>query len=160
MNIAFRAALSPIDRKPVEELLDQISEFTPEEITVAREVLSECMDRPSVAGYSALVALIGDEVVGYVCYGKTPMTRSNWEIYWLAVAPSARNMGIGSELLKLAESDIVRLGGYQITLETSSQPLYEKARKFYLKCGFKKAAVIPDFYDVDDDLFIYMKKIN
>jgi hypothetical protein len=58
------------------------------------------------------------------------------------------------------EVAIRQRGGWQITLETSSTPLYEKTRKFHMKCGYKEIARIPDFYDRGDDMVIFFKKLD
>jgi ribosomal protein S18 acetylase RimI-like enzyme len=158
MTIEYRP-LTPADKPAVMRLLQNTPEFTPEELPVAEEVLDDCLLHPADSGYHGIAAVRDGALCGYILYGNTPLTRGNWEIYWLAVGLSARNLGIGGRLVQLAESEIRQRGGRQITLETSSQPSYQNTRRFYRTCGFHETACIPDFYDRGDDLLIYLKKL-
>jgi ribosomal protein S18 acetylase RimI-like enzyme len=111
-------------------------------------------------GYHALVALDGREVAGYVCYGQTPCTLGTWDIYWIAVSGEVRGKGIGGALTKAAEEDIRRLEGRLILIETSSLPLYENTRRFYLGQKYAQVARVPDFYAPGDDLLIMQKRLG
>ncbi|XUW99361.1 MAG: GNAT family N-acetyltransferase [Dehalogenimonas sp.] len=148
------------DRPAITEFLKRIPEFAPDELPVAEEVLGDSLDELHESGYYTIVALKDGSPVGYVTYGNTPLSKGNWEIYWAAVNPSEQGQGIGQELMRQAEEGIKRHGGWQITLETSSTPLYEKTRRFHMKCGFKEIVRIPDFYDRGDDLVIFFKKLE
>jgi len=46
-----------------------------------------------------------DRVLGYACFGKTPMTDATYDLYWLVVAEAARGRGIGANLGGLAGAD-------------------------------------------------------
>ncbi len=152
--------LTPADRPVITSFLKRISEFAPDELPVAEEVLDDSLDESHESGYFTIVALKNGRPVGYVTYGNTPLSKGNWEIYWVAVDPSEQGQGIGQELLLRTEKAIKERAGWQITLETSSTPLYEKTRRFYKKCGYTEIARIPDFYDRGDDLVIFYKKLE
>jgi ribosomal protein S18 acetylase RimI-like enzyme len=47
-----------------------------------------------------------------------------------------------------------------LIVETSSQPDYEPARRFYDAHGYRREAVIADFYSVGDSLVLYSRKLN
>lgn len=68
--------------------------------------------------------------------------------------------GIGRQLMKLTEQQIVTEGGRKLYAETSSQESYAATRQFYLTNGFQQEAVIADFYDEGDHKLIYVKKIS
>ncbi|PPD58791.1 GNAT family N-acetyltransferase [Dehalogenimonas etheniformans] len=157
--IAYRDLIAA-DRPAITEFLKWIPEFAPDELPVAEEVLDDSLDESHESGYYTIVAVKDGCPVGYVTYGNTPLSKGNWEIYWAAVNPTEQGRGIGRELMYRAEEAIKGLGGWQITLETSSTPLYEKTRRFHMKCGFKEIVRIPDFYDRDDDLVIFFKKLE
>jgi ribosomal protein S18 acetylase RimI-like enzyme len=148
------------DRAAITAFLKRIPEFAPNELPVAEEVLEACLESPLTSGYYSLVAEKDGQPVGYTCYGNTPLSKGNWEIYWAAVDPAEQGQGIGRELMSRSEAAIRQRGGWQITLETSSTPLYERTRRFHLKCGYTEIARIPDFYDRGDDLVIYYKKLR
>jgi len=153
-------ALSPADRPALSVLLKRIPEFAPDELPTAEEVLDGCLENPLMSSYYCLVSEKDGHPAGYVCYGNTPLSKGNWDIYWIAVDPAEQGQGIGRELMTAAETDIRRRGGWQVTLETSSTPLYQKTRRFYLKCGYVEIARIPDLYDRGDDLVIFYKKLG
>ncbi|MEN8614984.1 GNAT family N-acetyltransferase [Dehalogenimonas sp. THU2] len=159
MNVIYRP-LEPADKAAIMSFLGRVPEFAPDEIPVAEEVLDACTGNPLTSGYYCLIAENDGRVAGYVCYGNTPLTKGNWEIYWIAVDPVSQGLGIGRELMRRAEAGIRSRGGWQVTLETSSTPLYDKTRRFYLKCGYAEITRIPDFYDRGDDLVMYFKKLD
>ena len=159
MNVLCRA-LRPADIEALRLILRLTPEFTPEERPVAEEVLEGCLENPAESGYHGIVAVSGDIPAGFACYGPTPLTSGNWEIYWLAVAPDYRRSGIGSELMTAVENAVRQAGGRQVTLETSSQPSYAGTRRFYRRLGYHETALIPDYYRPGDDLIIYLKKLT
>ena len=157
--IVYRELL-PADRPAITAFLKRIPEFAPDELPVAEEVLDESLEESHESGYYTIVALQDGQPVGYTTYGPSPLSKGNWEIYWAAVDPHEQGQGIGQTLMHRAEEAIKKLGGWQITLETSSTPLYDKTRIFHMKCGYKEIARIPDFYDRDDAMVIYYKRIS
>ena len=51
------------------------------------------------------------EVMGYVCFGPTPLTESTYDLYWIAVDKSKHRGGVGKRLMKFTEEEIARRGG-------------------------------------------------
>jgi hypothetical protein len=45
-------------------------------------------------------------------------------------------------------------------IETSSRPDYARARRFYERSGYKKTAVLEDFYREGDHKLIYTRRID
>ena len=127
---------------------------------VAEELIDSYLNDPVGSGYHILVAEVDSTVTGYICYGPTPMTEVTWDIYWEAVAPEKQGRGIGSALMKSAEKEIVRAKGSLAIVETSSTPLYEKTRNFYLGQGYEVICRIPDFYAPGDDKLILQKRLK
>ncbi len=145
------------DVEKLAALTDSTGFFYPEEITVAKELLTESATKGEGSGYFVYVAESGDNLVGYVCFGQSPLTRGTWDIYWIATDPDHQGAGIGTRLLRKAEHEISRKGGRLIVVETSSRELYRPTRSFYLSRGYREMAIIPDFYDVGDGKVIYGK---
>jgi ribosomal protein S18 acetylase RimI-like enzyme len=81
-------------------------------------------------------------------------------MYWIAVKPSAHGKGVGGKLNEHAEQLIRSHGGRLIVVETSSQPKYEKTRKFYSTHGYIQLSRIRDYYRVGDDLVVFGKYIS
>jgi ribosomal protein S18 acetylase RimI-like enzyme len=127
---------------------------------VAEEVIDGYLRDHRGSGYYVLVAEDGSDIVGYICYGPTPMTNGTWDMYWEAVAREKRGQGIGSALMKAAERAIRKAKGRLAIIETSSMPAYEKTRRFHLRNGYNEVARIPDFYSSGDDKLILQKRLR
>jgi ribosomal protein S18 acetylase RimI-like enzyme len=133
--------------------------FRTDEIEVAREVLTDAASGDD-SGYDVRVACNDDGIMGYVCFGATPLTRATWDIYWLAVAPDHQRKGVGRRLMRFAEEQIALKQGRLILVETSSQELYEPTRKFYESLGYEEVSRIADFYDTGDAKVTFGKVLS
>jgi len=142
------------------KILQNTPEFKSSEVVVAEEVIDSYLDNPGKSGYYILVANDNSVVVGYVCYGPTPLTEGTWDLYWIAVAPDRQQQGIGRTLLKAAEQNIRDSEGRLVIIETSSVPDYEKTRNFYLNHDYEIIARIPDFYAPGDGKLILQKRFS
>jgi ribosomal protein S18 acetylase RimI-like enzyme len=149
--------MSISDKPQLIKLIRNTSEFEPDEIPIAEEIIDAYLDCPNQY-YTIKVAKIESIVVGYVCFGQTPLTKSTWDIYWMAVDNEKRRIGIGKTLLKSAEEEIFGLRGKLILVETSSKPNYLNTRKFYKRNGYRQVSRITDFYAPDDHLIIFEKR--
>ena len=112
------------------EILHHTPEFKPAEVVVAGELIDYYLEDPLQSDYYILVA-VDSTVVGYICYGPTPLTEGTWDIYWVAVAREKQGQGIGGMLTKSAEKEIDKAKGRLVVIETSSIPEYEKTRRFH-----------------------------
>ena len=148
------------DRQELLRILSDTPEFKQTEVTVALEVIDYCFKDGSASGYYLLVADDDRKVVGYICFGPTPLTEDTWDMYWEAVDQDKRGQGIGSALIEAAESKIKRAGGRLALIETSSTPAYEKTRSFHKKNGYEIIACVPDFYSPGDDKLILQKRFE
>ncbi len=155
MNIR---SMTPKDKSSIMRILQNTPEFTPAEVVLADEVISEYLFNPTESGYFILVAEINSSIAGYVCYGPTPITEGTWDIYWIAVDHNTQGQGVGKKLMEAAEGKIKQAQGRLILVETSSKPGYEKTNLFYQRIGYKETCRIVDFYAVGDDQIIYEKR--
>jgi ribosomal protein S18 acetylase RimI-like enzyme len=158
MKIKVRPMIAP-DKSDIMDMLRNMPEFNPSEVIVAEEVLDDYLREPVRSGYHVFVAEIDSLVVGYICYGPTPLTEGTWDIYWLAVAPNQQSKGIGKSLLSLAESNIKKTSGRLAIIETSSRTEYEATARFYRAQGYELACRLADFYAPSDDKLILIKRL-
>jgi GNAT superfamily N-acetyltransferase len=131
--------------------------FRPDEVPVALEVFDAAVGGdPS---YTAIVAERDGRAAGWACWGPTPCTLGTYDMYWLAVDPAEHGKGIGSRLVAEMER---RLAGSArlIVVETAGRPDYQPTRAFYEARGYRRAAMIPDFYAPRDDLVVYVKSMT
>ena len=151
------------DRSGVFRILENAGNFTPEEVGTALELIDEWLDLGEHSGYLTYVLDARDEesseVLGYVCFGPTPLTESTYDLYWIAVDKSKHRGGVGKRLLKFAEEEIVRRGGKMLLVETSSQETYGGTIQFYEKTGYDLVGKIKEYYKPGDDKLIFAKRL-
>ncbi len=148
---------SPADRQPLAGLLGRIENFTPDEVACALELVDLAL--AGSRDYQLLVAAEGGAVLGYICYGPTPMTEGTFDLYWIASDPAARGKGAGKGLVQAMEAEVRRRGGRLIRVETSATEAYGATRGFYAATRYTEEARIRDFYRPGDDLIILTKHL-
>jgi len=146
------------DRAIIEEILKATKVFNNEEILVALELIDIYLNDKNQKDYNFFCYTNEtDDTIGYVCYGKTPMTEATFDLYWIAVNPLYHNKGIGKSLLVYTENIIKSMGGKLIIVETSSRDDYYNTRMFYIKSNYQELSRIKNYYKMNDDLIIYGK---
>jgi ribosomal protein S18 acetylase RimI-like enzyme len=146
------------DRESLAELLRRIDTFSPAEVSCALELIDLAL-RSNKSDYHVLVATKADQVVGYVCYGPTPMTEGTFDLYWIASAPEVRGQGVGGALVAAMEGDLRRRKARLIRVETSAMEAYGPTRGFYEAMKYREEARFRDFYKVGEDLIILSKRL-
>lgn len=158
-SLVFRDRLEGADRDVIRRLCESTDFFRPDEIEVAVELVQDSLDRGVASGYHFLLAHQAKAVLGYVCYGPIACTLGSWDLYWIVVDNAHRRQGVGGILLAAAVQRIITAGGRGVYVETSSQPKYLPTRAFYERHGFRREAVLADFYAPGDDKLIYVRKV-
>ncbi|MBC7673005.1 MAG: GNAT family N-acetyltransferase [Polaromonas sp.] len=167
------SSLRPEHRGQVSELLIATAAFSSEEVEVALELFDatypscrpERSEGPAfandeMADYEFLGAFdVGDQLLGYACFGPTPSTDGTWDLYWLAVHPAAQGRGAGRALVREVEQILVARQGRLLAVETSSRESYAHSREFYARCGYTEAARVRDFYAPADDRIILTTRL-
>jgi len=149
--------LAAADRRRIEEITRAVLVFRNDEVPVALEVFDGAVG--GSPDYIALGATVDERLVGWICWGPTPCTLGTYDLYWMAVDPTMQGSGIGAALLREMEG---RLAGSArlIVVETAGRPDYRPTRAFYEARGYRKAAIIPDFYAPGDDQVVYVKALG
>ena len=164
------APLRDEDRDRVSELLTATDAFSDEEIGVALELFDLCHpERAQRVEGSALPApdyeFVGayddaGQLAGYACFGPTPATDGTYDLYWLAVDPSAQGQGAGRALVRWVEQRLATRGARLLVVETSSRADYGHTRQFYARSGYVEAAAVRDFYAPGDDRIILTTRLT
>jgi ribosomal protein S18 acetylase RimI-like enzyme len=149
--------LTAADRRRIEEITRAVLVFRDDEVPVALEVFDGAVG--GSPDYIALGATVDEQLVAWICWGPTPCTLGTYDLYWMAVDPTMQGSGIGATLLREMEG---RLAGSArlIVVETAGRPDYRPTRAFYEARGYRKAAIIPDFYAPGDDQVVYVKALG
>ena len=156
-GMSFRTAIHATDRAAVAEIARSSGFFRDDEIEVAEWLVAERSEKGDASGYYFRFAEQGGAVLGFTCHGPISGCDQRYDLYWIAVHESARGRGLGRELLRRAEDDIVAAGGRRIYVDTSSRPDYAPTRGFYESNGYHPVATLDDFYQAGDGKTVYLK---
>ncbi len=99
-------------------------------------------------------------LIGYACFGSTPGTDRGYDLYWIAVHPSAQHGGCGTVLLHAVEQRLVALNARLVMVEVSSRPDHSGIRGFYAARGYTESARVRGFYTATDDRVVFMKRFQ
>ena len=148
------------DKAQIHDITARAGVFSQEEIDSVPAMFDEYLRYGAeTSGYHFIVYREGERVLGYAIYGFRDLTEGVYDLYWIAVDPSARRKSVGRRLLTACENAVRELGGRIIIAETSGTAEYESTREFYVRTGYVNEATIKDFYKPGDDLKIYTKRI-
>lgn len=114
---------------------------------------------PQNPDYFVLVADKEGKIVGYICYGPTPMTEGTWDLYWIASDPAVRGQGVGAMLVSAMEGELRRKAARLIRVETSAMEAYGPTRGFYASMKYGEESRFKDFYKAGEDLIILSKRL-
>ena len=161
-NEARIRPLKPFDRAPIERMVVSSGKFNAVEIATALELVKEAVEEGEESGYIFAVLESGNAdtgVRGYACYGPVPLTEGVYDLYWIVVDPDFQGAGLGKQLIRHVEKDVLDRGGRMILIETSSQETYGDTVRFYEKSGYHLAARIRNFYKIGDDKLVFQKEL-
>ena len=149
----------PSDTEPLLAISKGTGVFRDPEIQALREVLDDYHDMEPGHSHRSVTLLQDDGTVqGIAYYAQAAMTDRTWYLWWIIVDKSQQARGLGSALLRHAEAEVKLLDGRLMLIETSSIPLYEPTRGFYLRHGYEIVCTIPDYYTDGDDITIFSKR--
>ena len=152
-------ATTPADTPVLQQITAATGFFKPHEVETLKEVLDDYHAENEAEGHICRTLEKGGNVVGFVYLAPAPMTLGTWQLWWIVVAKDTQSRGLGGELLKFAEDEVRRENGRVLFIDTSSQPLYEPTRRFYLKHGYERHAVLEEFYAPGDSMVVFRKLI-
>lgn len=158
MELNYREEVRASDCGAVHRIVTSSGFFSRDEAEIAVELVREGLQRGAAAsGYEFVFVERAGQVVAYTCYGAIPCTRASYDLYWIAVRAALRGTGVGRQLLAHTEDLIRSKGGQRIYVETSSRMDYHSTHAFYERCGYRREALLADFYAPDDGKIIYLK---
>jgi ribosomal protein S18 acetylase RimI-like enzyme len=152
-------SLARKDKAGLLSLLIKTKAFTSKEIDVAMELIDIVLKDKNQKDYKIHCAVNDqDKLLGYICYGPSPMTEGTFDLYWIAVDPDLQDQGVGSLLIDFLEGEVRKIQGRMALAETASIGEYEKTQRFYLHKGFKEVARVPDYYYPGNDRITFCKR--
>jgi ribosomal protein S18 acetylase RimI-like enzyme len=148
------------DREAVSRILERVGNFSEQEQKIALELIDAWIKAGEASDYLCRVLVDDAGVRGYVCVGPTPLTDGTFDLYWIAVDPSAQGHGYGQALTKLAENEAKARGGRLLLIETASHDAYAPTIRFYERAGYELVSTIRDFYKKGDHKLTFAKSLD
>jgi ribosomal protein S18 acetylase RimI-like enzyme len=148
------------DRPSIARILESSGAFQDHEVAVGLELVDESLDPGPTTDYSWFVAERAGLVVGFACYGPVPLTDGTYDLYWIAVGPEVRGLGVGAILDDAVTRAVRERGGRWLLAETSSTAPYLPAHAFYTRRGYRLLGRIEDFYRSGDDRLTFGKRLD
>ena len=158
-QITFRETVKPEDIASVREIVISTGFFYDFEVPVAVELIEAAVEEGEISGYHFIFAEVDGRTVSYSCYGHIAGTDAGYDLYWIVTHNDFRGQGIGKMILDETHRIAKSKGARYIIAETSSLEKYQPTRAFYEKNGYDNDGVIRDFYMINDDKVIYVKRL-
>jgi len=149
----------PEDQASVSALIGRVRDFTKRDRRESRDLVAIAADPDAVPAFELRVATVGDDITGFVCFGRSPLTDATFDLFWIAVDPRHERNGVGSALLGAAEHRMRARRGRMVVIETSGAVHYRRQRAFYRKHGYRRVARIPDYFGPGEARIIYTKPL-
>jgi D-alanine-D-alanine ligase len=159
-RVRYRTRALASDVPGLRRLVASTRVFSREERAIALELLEERLAHGAKSGYSFFFAERDGELLGYVAWGRAPLTRASFDLYWIVIAPAAQGQGLGRALLERVELSVAGRGGGNLYVETSSSKAYARSRRFYREAGYGRIARLRDFYALGDHKLMFCKVIR
>jgi ribosomal protein S18 acetylase RimI-like enzyme len=154
------AADSDLDR--IKQIAVAAEMFTTDEVAFFDEMFAGALDG-SMEGHQWLVAESEMGIVGAAQFAPEPFADRMWNLYFIAVDPSAQGSGAGRALMDHVESELRSRGeaaARTLIVETSSTDQYQGARAFYSGLGYDHEATIREFYGPGDHKVVFWKQLH
>jgi len=154
------AIATPQDGEAICAIAARTPLFNEEEAQCVVDIWESYLNLGSAAsGYTFLVEKNAANVLGFVCVGPRSLTDRVYDLYWIAVDPSAQRLGVGKRLLEAAEKAVREKAGRLMVIETSGTEKYSGTRAFYLSLNYLHEATLRDLYAEGDNLCIFTKRL-
>ena len=160
MNITFRTIPEKRDIKRIMEIVESTKFFYDHEVEIAAELVAERLAHGESTGYYFVFAEVDGITAAYSCYGPITMSKTSFDLYWIATHNNYRGKGIGKKLLEETCIQARNMGCSIIIAETSGLEHYAPTRAFYINNKFELEARLRDFYAMGDDKLFYTKRIG
>jgi len=160
MNITFRTTPEKSDIKRVMEIVESTKFFYDHEVEIAAELVAERLALGESTGYYFVFAEVDGVTAAYACFGPITMSKTCFDLYWIATHNDFRGKGIGRQLLEETYKHARNMGCKIIIAETSGLEHYAPTRAFYISNKFDMEATLKNFYDEGDDKLFYTKRIG
>lgn len=88
------------------------------------------------------------------------MTVGTYNLYLIAVHKSAQGSGVGTELMGHVEAMLRNRNARILLVETSGLEAFARTRGFYDRLGYRREALIREFYQEGEDKVVFWKHLG
>lgn len=150
---------TPDDSAAVVELVIAVEMFSADDAWLVEGMMADYFGSNKDDGH---VCVIDDEdgPLGVAYYQPKSAADRVWDLTMIAVRPARQGQGRGAAMLRHVEEDLRARGQRLLLVETSSLPLYDGTRAFYVKYGYEEEARIRDYWAAGDGLVVFRKALN
>jgi len=107
-----------------------------------------------------MIASLGDALAAVVYCAPERLTSGTFNLYLIAVGKEVQGLGIGKRMMGHLEQMLKDKGERVLLVETSGLEEFERTRRFYDQCGYRREAVIRDFYRSGEDKVVFWKSLQ
>ncbi len=150
----------PSDRAGILDAARSVGVFSDEEVDTVDELFEGYLEGPEKSGYNFLSCREGETILGFACWGPTPLSKGAVDLYWIATAAQAQGKGVARALFDGVVQAARAAGRWLMVIWTSSRPEYQAARDFYQRMGCNLLVQLADFYDRGEDLCIFTLRLE
>lgn len=152
--------ITPDDASGVVALAVAAELFPPQEAGIVRQMMVDYFAVKAADGHACLVDERDGRLVAVAYYEPLPATDRTWELTMIGVDRAHHRQGLGARLLRAVEDDLQARGQRLLLVETSATPAFDRARTFYLTCGYDEEARVRDYYEPGDDMVLFRKALT
>ena len=142
--VALRDVVETSGLFPAELLEDMMADYFSNPSSEDIWLTSEIEGKPVIVAYAAPERL----------------TEGTYNLYLIAVHKAFQGRGVGAEMMAYIEEHLRQKGARILLVETSGLSEFERTRRFYDQCRYRRMAVIPEFYKKGEDKIIFWKNLN
>jgi GNAT superfamily N-acetyltransferase len=150
----------PSDRAAILGVAHSVGVFSDEEVDTVDELFEGYLESPEKSGYNFLSCREGEAILGFACWGPTPLSKGAVDLYWIATAAEAQGKGVARALFDGVVEAARAAGRWLMVIWTSNRPEYQAARDFYQRMGCNLMVQLADFYDRGEDLCVFTLRLE
>ncbi len=147
---------TPRDRDAIGGITRRAGVFTQEEEESVFELFDAHLNS-SDSGYEWFSARAGERLVGFACFGPTPLAQGAYDLYWICTDRDFQGRGVGRALFDALDAEIRKRRGRLLMIWTSGGKDYLPASNFYERMGCELSARIRDYYKPGEDMIVFVK---
>ena len=101
----------------------------------------------------------GHPAVGWCYFAPDDHAAGVWNLWWIGVDPEEHGTEAGRTILAHVERCVVGAGGRLLIIETGDSEALARARRFYVRSGYKECGRVPHFYGENEAKVIFARSL-